>query len=137
MIIWVTQLGFSINSTTRGEKRTNLWYCSLEHKVCHVSLGGVGGVDGDNCNIGIGVGPLECELNFQTIFVVRRHWRNACKRETDMIIALPYFALIIMRKFNVSSPAAMSLKRGCEERPSKRKGGWDMGTEGAGVGLTT
>lgn len=34
-----------------------------------------------------------------------------------------------------SSPAAVSLKSGCEERPSKRNGGWDTGTEGAGAGV--
>lgn len=34
----------------------------------------------------------------------------------------------------VSPAAAMSLKRGCEERPSRRKGGWEVGTEGAGAG---
>lgn len=130
----VNQLGFSVNNTTI-EKRTNLWYCSLEHKFCHVSLGGVGGMDGDNCNIGIGVGPLKCELDFQAIFVVRRHWRNACKTETVIVITPSYFALSAMMKSNASSPAAMSLKRGCEVRPSKRKGGWDMGTEGAGVGV--
>ncbi len=52
-----------------------------------------------------------------------------------MIIARTYFALTTMMKLNASSPAAMSLKRGCEVRPSKRKGDWDMGTEGAGVGV--
>lgn len=34
----------------------------------------------------------------------------------------------------LSPAAAMSLKRGCEERPSRRKEGWDVATEGAGVG---
>lgn len=28
----------------------------------------------------------------------------------------------------------MSLNRGCEERPSRRKDGWEVGTEGAGAG---
>lgn len=32
-------------------------------------------------------------------------------------------------------PAAVSLNRGCEDRPSRRKGGWEMGTEGAGAGV--
>ena len=34
----------------------------------------------------------------------------------------------------LSPAAAMSLNRGCEERPSRRKGGWEVGTEGAGAG---
>lgn len=34
----------------------------------------------------------------------------------------------------LSPAAAMSLNRGCEERPSKRKEGWEVGTEGAGAG---
>lgn len=33
----------------------------------------------------------------------------------------------------LSPAAAMSLNRGCEERPSRRKEGWDVGTVGAGV----
>lgn len=33
-----------------------------------------------------------------------------------------------------SPAAAMSLKSGGEERPSRRKEGWEEGTEGAGVG---
>lgn len=28
----------------------------------------------------------------------------------------------------------MSLNRGCEERPSRRKEGWEVGTDGAGAG---
>lgn len=35
----------------------------------------------------------------------------------------------------VSSPAAVSLNSGCEERPSRRNGGWETGTEGAGAGV--
>ncbi len=34
----------------------------------------------------------------------------------------------------LSPAAAMSLNRGCEERPSRRKEGWEVGTEGAGAG---
>lgn len=34
----------------------------------------------------------------------------------------------------LSPAAAISLNRGCEERPSKRKEGWEVGTEGAGAG---
>lgn len=30
--------------------------------------------------------------------------------------------------------AAMSLNKGCEESPSKRKGGWEAGAGGAGAG---
>lgn len=65
--------------TARGQKLQleRLWYCSLEHKFCHVHLCGVGGVDGDYCYIGIGVGAFKRELDFQSIFIVRRHWWNA------------------------------------------------------------
>lgn len=34
----------------------------------------------------------------------------------------------------LSPAAAMSLNRGCEERPSMRKEGWEVGTEEAGAG---
>lgn len=34
----------------------------------------------------------------------------------------------------LSPAAAMSLNRGCEERPSRRKEGWEVGTEGAWAG---
>lgn len=36
---------------------------------------------------------------------------------------------------NGSPAAATSLKSGGEERPSRRKEGWEEGTEGAGVGV--
>lgn len=39
-----------------------------------------------------------------------------------------------MGEENGSPAAAMSLKSGGEERPSRRKEGWEEGTEGAGVG---
>lgn len=88
LLLWVknpddlcdTSLVECWNYITAGGKKLQLeclWYCSLEHKVRHLSLSGVGGMDGDNCNIGIGVGPLKCELYFQAIFVVCRHWWNA------------------------------------------------------------
>lgn len=35
---------------------------------------------------------------------------------------------------NGSPVAAMSLKSGGEERPSRRKEGWEAGTEGVGAG---
>lgn len=34
----------------------------------------------------------------------------------------------------LSPAAAISLKRGGEERPSRRKEGWEVGTEGTGAG---
>lgn len=41
----------------------------------------------------------------------------------------------MVKESNRLSPAAaMSLNKGCEERPSKRKEGWEAGTEGAGAG---
>lgn len=46
-----------------------------------------------------------------------------------------YLAVDGWSKGTTDSPAAaMSLNMGCEERPSKRKGGWEVGTEGAGAG---
>lgn len=41
---------------------------------------------------------------------------------------------MIKESNRLSPAAAMSLNRGCEERPSKRKEGWEEGTEGAGAG---
>lgn len=58
---------------------SNLWYCSLEYKVCHLCLAGVGGMDGDYWNVRVGVGPLEGEIDFQTVLVVRDHRRDTCK----------------------------------------------------------
>lgn len=133
-----SSLKLKLNKQRKRRNWTYLWYCSLEHKVRHVSLSGVRGMDGDNCNIGIGVGPLKCELYFQAIFVVRRHWWNACE-ETNIIMELFHFTKLPRQQpltyKHMSSPAAMSLKRGCEVKPSKRKGGWDTGKEGAGVGV--
>lgn len=41
----------------------------------------------------------------------------------------------MVNRNNTLSPAdAMSLNKGCEERPSRRKGGWEAGTEGVGAG---
>ena len=40
-----------------------------------------------------------------------------------------------LMRCTVLLPAAVSLNRGCEDRPSRRKEGWEMGTEGAGAGV--
>lgn len=41
---------------------------------------------------------------------------------------------MVKGSIRLSPAVAMSLNRGCEERPSRRKEGWEVGTEGAGAG---
>lgn len=55
----------------------HLWYCSLENKLCHVSLGGVGGVDSDDCYVRVRIGPLKGELYFQAILAISCHGGNS------------------------------------------------------------
>lgn len=138
-----------------------LWYCSLKNKVCHIRLCWVGSMNGDDGDVRIGIGSLKCEVYFQTILVVRCHRRNTCALVSEeQIIPLFTFqsffrqcceawtssieheekAIIYVTfdsrrpKGNSSPAAAMSLNRGGEERPSRRKEGWEVGTEGAGAG---
>lgn len=57
---------------------------------------------------------------------------NACKIITSFLQQLSLIALMMITPVIV--PVAMSLKRGCDESPSNKKGGWDIcGTE-AGAG---
>lgn len=57
---------------------------------------------------------------------------NASKIITSFLQQLSLIALMMITPVIV--PVAMSLKRGCDESPSNKKGGWDIcGTE-AGAG---
>lgn len=48
----------------RGTFGAYLWNCSLKNKVCHLGLCGVGSMDGDDRDVGIGIRSLKGEVYF-------------------------------------------------------------------------
>lgn len=53
-----------------------LWNCSLKNKVSHIGLCWVGSMDGDDCDVGIGISSLKGEVDFEAILVICCHRRN-------------------------------------------------------------
>lgn len=60
-----------------------LWYCSLKNKVSHICLGRVGCMDGNDCNIWVGICSFKRKIYFQAIFVVCCHRRDTYEEEMN------------------------------------------------------